>query len=91
MATNELGSEISKTETTPGQNPVNLRFRIPFFPLFVTLIVGREKRSHERLREERIRHPLNIPGNIICGFFAGLMVAILLLLLALYTVFPLPL
>ncbi len=91
MATNELGSETSKTETTPGRNPVDLRFRIPFFPLFVTLIVGREKRSHGRLLVERLRHPLDIPGNIIFGFFAGLMVAILLLLLALNTVLPLPL
>ena len=85
MTTNEIASEVSKTETTPVRHPVNLRFTIPFYPhrLFVTLIMGQEKRGQERLREERIRHPLDTWGNIICAFCSGVMVSIVMFYMAL--------
>lgn len=85
MAANELGSEVSKTEATPMRYPVNLRFTIPFYPrsLFVSLIMGQEKRSEGRLREERTRHPLDTWGNIICAFCLGVMVSILMFFSAL--------
>jgi hypothetical protein len=49
----------------PGRYPVNLRLTVPFYPrpLFITLIVGWERRGRDRLREERERHPLNTWGN----------------------------
>ena len=89
MAANELGSEISKTETTPVRYPVNLRFTIPFYPrpLFVSLIMGQEKRSEGRLREERIRHPLDTWGNIICALCSAVMVSIAMYLVQKIRVF----
>jgi hypothetical protein len=85
MATNELASEISKTETTSGRYPVNLRFTMPFYPrrLFVTLIMGQEKRSDDRLREERIKNPLNTWGNVVCAFCAGVLISIIMFYVAL--------
>ena len=46
--------------------PVNIRLTVPFLPrpLFVTLIIGTERRGVERLREERLRHPLATRGNM---------------------------
>ena len=46
--------------------PVNLRITIPFLPrsFFVTLIIGPEKRSRERLKEIRERYPINTWGNL---------------------------
>ena len=47
--------------------PVNLRITIPFFPrrIFLTLIVGTEKREPVRLRAERKHHPVDTLGNLI--------------------------
>ena len=46
--------------------PVNIRLTVPFLPrpIFVTLIVGTERRAPERRRAERIRHPLTTRGNL---------------------------
>jgi hypothetical protein len=54
-------------DRTPGKYPVNLRFTVPFFPrsLFVTFIMGREKRSKQRRIEERAKHPVSTFGNLI--------------------------
>ena len=51
----------------PGRYPVNIRLTIPFYPrpLFMTLIIGMERRGRDRLREERERHPLNTWGNLL--------------------------
>jgi hypothetical protein len=56
-----------RANATPGNYPVNLRFTVPFFPrsFFVTFIMGREKRGHDRLREERARHPISTWGNLV--------------------------
>jgi len=66
MATAEVSNFARHTEGTQARYPVNLRFTIPFYPypLFVTLIIGREKRGMERLRDERARHPLHTWGNL---------------------------
>ncbi len=79
MGMNEAGSEvaqmerIARIETPPAKFPVDLRLTIPFYPkpIFVALIMGREKRGPERLHEERLRHPLEGWGNIVCAFFLG--------------------
>jgi hypothetical protein len=51
----------------PTRYPINLRITIPFFPrsIFITIIVGQEKRGRDRLAEERARHPVNTWGNVI--------------------------
>lgn len=56
-----------RANAAPGHYPVNLRFTVPFFPrsIFVTFIMGREKRGPERLREERSRHPISTWGNLV--------------------------
>jgi hypothetical protein len=60
-------SAFHRAGVVPGHYPVNLRVTIPFYPqpLFVTLIIGREKRNPDRLREERERHPLQTWGNLV--------------------------
>ncbi|MGY9105818.1 MAG: hypothetical protein ACKVG0_04680 [Alphaproteobacteria bacterium] len=67
MTIADPNSEITRVGATPGQYPVNLRFTIPFYPqpLFVTLIIGREKRGRDRLREERHLHPIQTWGNLL--------------------------
>jgi hypothetical protein len=46
--------------------PVNIRVTVPFVPrpLFVTLIIGQERRGRARLKQERRLHPLNTWGNL---------------------------
>jgi len=85
MAPNELGSEIRRTEAKPEQYPVSLHFTIPFYPhsVFVSLIAGREKRCRQRLREERIRRPLDTRGNYIFAFCLGVTVGFATLFFAL--------
>lgn len=48
-------------------HPVDIRLTLPLWPgrrYFVTIIAGREKRSAERVRRERVLHPLLRPGNL---------------------------
>lgn len=88
MVVNDQESRIARIETPPAQYPVNLRFTIPFYPhsLFVTVIMGREKRSLERLREERIRHPLDTWGNLACAFAMGGVLSIAMALSILFAI-----
>lgn len=67
MAIVDASDGIRRAEADPSRYPVNLRFTIPFYPnsMFVTLIVGKEKRGPDRLREERARHPIQTWGNLI--------------------------
>lgn len=91
MVVNDQGSQLGRIETAPSRYPVNLRCTIPFYPnpLFVTLIVGREKRGPERLRTERVRHPLDTWGNVICAFCLGVAVSVLVMfLIMVMTGFP---
>ena len=76
MAIAETNTALKKTNEDPAQYPVNLRFTVPFYPhpLFVTLIVGREKRS--RLREERNLQPIQNWGNLLTVVTTWTMVSI---------------
>ena len=66
MAITDSNAFLRTADAAPARYPVNLRFTIPFYPnpIFVTLIVGKEKRGAERLREERSRHPIQTWGNL---------------------------
>jgi hypothetical protein len=66
MVIADFDSDLRRAEEAPAQYPVNLRFTVPFIPnsIFVTLIVGKEKRGPECLREERARHPIQTWGNL---------------------------
>ena len=61
-----------------GDHPINLRFTLPFFNrrCYVTLIAGTERRSSERLAEDRRKHPITTTGNILVlaafGLITGL-------------------
>jgi hypothetical protein len=81
---------FSHAHAARAQYPVNLRITIPFYPrfLFVTLIVGSEKRGHGRLCSERAQYPVSTWGNVlvvtialgvaaIAALFATLVVAAL--------------
>jgi len=48
-------------------HPVNLRLSLPlpFGRYYVTLVAGKERRCAERRAEERRKHPLLTPGNVI--------------------------
>jgi hypothetical protein len=67
MAVSEarLGAGAPADEMS-GSYPVNIRITIPFLarPIFLTFIVGRERRGRARLQQERLRHPLNTWGNL---------------------------
>jgi hypothetical protein len=70
-----------RANAQPKPYPVNLRVTIPFYPrsLFVTLIIGQERRGTDRLREERERHPVNTWGNlfVVVGAWSVFVVATL--------------
>lgn len=61
------GEPYAGREFRRGHYPVNLCLTIPFFPrfIFITVIVGTEKRSRERLRAEREERPVDTWGNYI--------------------------
>ena len=96
MVVNDLssgvdGAEVNRSETAPARYPVNLRFTIPFYPspIFVTLIAGKEKRGPARLAKERVLHPLDTWGNIVCAFCLGGMASIFIMFLTMaLTGFP---
>jgi hypothetical protein len=58
---------LAPSHAVPARYPVNLRITIPFYRrfLFVTLIVGSEKRGRSRLRSERGRYPVSTWGNVL--------------------------
>lgn len=78
----------------PGGEPwlndhgVNLRFTLPlpFGRYYVTLLMGKERRSDQRLAGERRKHPLLTLGNVIlmaaCGVIVGLAILEVMGLLA---------
>ncbi len=59
-------------------HPVNIRLSIPllFGRYYVTVVAGKERRSGERLANERKKHPLMKLGNLVvmaaCGTICGL-------------------
>ena len=90
MSIADANTDMTRAGARPGRYPVNLRVTIPFLPkpLFVTLIIGQERRGRHRLREERQKHPVNTWGNLatvvtswtifsIAALFAALVVSAL--------------
>ncbi len=61
-----LGRALAGEE--PARFPINLRFTL--LGIFFAFIVGRENRSAARRRQERIKHPLLTPGNLIVMLMA---------------------
>ncbi|MEB3829337.1 hypothetical protein [Phormidium sp. CCY1219] len=62
--------EMVKREFGPRswkKHPVDIRLTIPFFKrgFYVVLLSGPERRSRERLRAERGKHPLSTASNLI--------------------------
>ncbi len=88
METLDTSAAFQRRDPVRGRYPVNLRFTIPFYPhrLFVTLIIGREKRGPERLREERARHPLHTWGNLFALVTSWTVLSIAALFAALFAV-----
>ena len=76
-AENQPSGQAQATAWT-GTHPVNIRLSIPFFGAryYLTLVAGKEKRSPERLREEKRKHPLATRANIavlaVLGTLTGL-------------------
>jgi len=83
----------SKAENTPppseadvkrdwsGAHPVDIRLTLPGFfgRYYLTVLVGRERRSTDRLQAERGLYPLLKTGNVILFLFFGTLVGLALL------------
>jgi len=50
-------------------HPVNVRLSFPFFGnrYYLAMVGGRERRSQERIEEERDRHPISTTAHIFFG------------------------
>lgn len=66
-----------------GQHPLNLRVSLPlpFGRWYLTLVAGREKRSQERLIEEREKHPLETASNLMFLLSIGIISTAFMLLI----------
>ena len=66
MSTTDATNARPRTFTQPGHYPVNIRMTIPFLPrsIFITLIIGPERRGRDRLKAERELCPLGTWGNL---------------------------
>lgn len=64
--------EEAAEETKWRWHPVNLRFSLPAFlgRYYCVVVAGKERRSAERRRQERVSHPMGTLGNML--FLAGL-------------------
>lgn len=49
------------------RHPVNIRLTFPFIGgrYFVTIVAGPERRSVDRVKRERVMHPLRTAGNML--------------------------
>ena len=72
MSTTDGADARARSYTQPGNYPVNIRMTIPFLPrrIFITLIIGPERRGRDRLRAEREMCPLGTVGNMAALFAA---------------------
>ncbi len=65
--------ELERVLATPSSRrlPINIRITVPFFRrgYFITFLAGSERRSEERLKEERARHPIWTLANACCFAF----------------------
>lgn len=66
-----------------GQHPINLRVTLPlpFRRWYVTLVAGPERRSSERLQQEREKHPLETLPNLMFLLSIGIVGTTALLLM----------
>ncbi len=55
------------TRRWSNDHPVNIRLSVPllFGRFYITIVAGKERRSAERLSQERARHPLATAGNLL--------------------------
>ncbi len=79
-----IGEPGKADRTAPGgppwrsDHPVNIRLSIPLLSrrYYLTLVAGTERRSAQRMAEERKKHPLAKTGNVLVfgmlGIFTGL-------------------
>ena len=65
--------ELERVLTAPSSArlPVDIRISVPFLRrrFFITVLAGPERRSAERLREERAKHALWTFWNVCCFVF----------------------
>lgn len=69
-------------------HPLNIRLSLPWFKkrLYLTIVGGVEKRSPERLSEERESHPVRTFFNILFAIaIVGGATTLMLIILALYS------
>ena len=66
-----------------GHHPINLRVTLPlpFRRWYVTLVAGPERRSIERLEQERKKHPLETLPNLMFLLSIGIVSSTVLLLI----------
>ena len=67
----------SRAKSWSGPHAINIRVTIPLFAVgsyYVTFLAGRERRGSERLKEERVKHPLLTSANLIFLFIVGFIV-----------------
>ena len=64
-----------------GPHPVDIRLTLPGFfgRYYLTVLVGRERRSADRLQAERGLYPLLKTGNVILFLFFGTLAGLALL------------
>ncbi len=70
MSTTDGADARARSYTQPGNYPVNIRMTIPFLPrrIFITLIIGPERRGRDRLKAEHEMCPLGTVGNMATLF-----------------------
>ena len=91
-------SEQDKAGRWDGKHFINVRLSIPliFSRIYITLVVGKERRSKTRRRAERAKHPLATLGNVFffsttsalisISCFAALIFATVFIILRLFSV-----
>ena len=81
----DSGSAAESKEWTD-QHAVNLRLSVPlpFFPFYVTIVAGKERRSGQRRKEERRKHPIFTAGNLLVMGYGAAVLAIALGAIAMF-------
>ena len=71
--TGQSVGESKDQATWSDQHIVDLRATLPWFGhrFYFTIVAGHERRSNDRLRRERERHPLATRANILALVFMG--------------------
>jgi|GEM_PF-4978774 len=73
---------VADTREWGGQHPINLRVTLPlpFRRWYVTLVAGPERRSKDRLKQERAKHPLETLPNLMFLLSIGIVSTTVLVL-----------